>query len=112
MTSTWRRALIAGVLLVVLAALAFVHWGGAGGVAQIASYFNIDTRAKEGRKGAAKGPPPVPVTVAAAAQETVPISFRAIGNVEAYLTVATKARVDGQIVTVNFREGEEVRTGD
>jgi len=53
----------------------------------------------------------VPVTVALVAQETVPIELRAIGNVEAYSTVALKARVDGQIVEVNFREGQPVRKG-
>jgi len=99
MTPARRRVLIAGALLVALAA------GG------IAAYFSTDSRAKEGRK-AAKGPPAVAVTVATAAQESVPIRVQAIGNVEPYLTVAVKARVDGQIVTVNFREGEEVHKGD
>jgi membrane fusion protein, multidrug efflux system len=99
MTPTSRRVLIAGGVLVAVVA------GG------IAAYFSTDIRAKEGRK-AAKGPPPVTVTVAPAAQQTVPIRVLAIGNVEPFLTVAVKARVDGQIVAVNFREGEEVRKGD
>jgi multidrug efflux system membrane fusion protein len=99
MTPARRRVLIAGALLVALAA------GG------IAAYFSTDSRAKEGRK-AAKGPPAVAVTVAAAAQESVPIRVQAIGNVEPFLTVAVKARVDGQIIAVNFREGEEVHKGD
>jgi len=38
----------------------------------------------------------------------VPFRLLAIGNVEAYSTVAVKARVDGQIVEVGFKEGEEV----
>jgi multidrug efflux system membrane fusion protein len=96
---TRRRVLIAGALLAALA------------VGGVAAYFSTDIRAKEGRK-AAKGPPPVPVTVVRAAQETVPIRLSAIGNVEAFLTVAIKARVDGQIVQVNFREGEAVKKGD
>jgi len=50
--------------------------------------------------------------VALVAQETVPIELRAIGNVEAYSTVALKARVDGQIVEVNFREGAPVKKGE
>jgi len=99
MTPARRRVLIAGALVVALAA------GG------IAAYFSTDSRAKEGRK-AAKGPAAVAVTVAPAAQESVPIRVQAIGNVEPYLTVAVKARVDGQIVAVNFREGEEVHKGD
>jgi multidrug efflux system membrane fusion protein len=98
MTAANRRFLIAGAVVVALVA------GG------IAAYFSTDSGAREGRK-AGKGPPAVPVTVAFVAQETVPIELRAIGNVEAYSTVALKARVDGQIVAVNFREGQPVRKG-
>jgi len=74
-------------------------------------FFVADGRAKESRK-APKGPAAVPVTVATVVQETVPIRLQAIGNVEAYQTVAVKARVDGQIVTVNFREGDAVKKGE
>ena len=82
----------------------------AGGVA--AYYFSTDIRAKESRKGGGKGPPPVPVSVALVVQESIPIRVQAIGNVEAYQTVAVKARVDGQIVTVNFKEGQSVKRGE
>src|SRR5258708_33610897 len=99
MTRTGRRVIIAGAVLVALVA---------GGVA---TYFSTDTRAKEGRKGT-KGPPPVPVTVAPVAKETIAVRLAAIGNVEAFQTVSVKARVDGQIVTVNFREGDPVRKAD
>jgi len=97
-TAANRRFLIAGAVAVALVA------GG------IAAYFSTDSGAKEGPKGG-KGSPAVPVTVAPVTQETVPIELRAIGNVEAYSTVALKARVDGQIVEVNFREGQPVRKG-
>ena len=99
MTAANRRFLIAGAVVVALVA------GG------IAAYFSTDSGAKEGRK-AGKGPPAVPVTVVPVTQETVPIRLQAIGNVEAYSTVALKARVDGQIVQVNFREGAPVKKGD
>jgi multidrug efflux system membrane fusion protein len=99
MTRTSRRVLIAGVLLAAVAA------------AGLAAYFSTDSRAREARK-APKGPPAVPVTVARVVQETVPVRLQAIGNVEAYLTVALKARVDGQIVAVNFREGQAVKNGE
>jgi multidrug efflux system membrane fusion protein len=75
-------------------------------------YFIADGRAKESRKAEKKGPPAVPVTIATVAQETVPVRLLAIGNVEAYQTISLKARVDGQIVDVNFREGQPVRKGD
>src|SRR5712692_52521 len=100
MTPASRRFLIAGAVVVALVA------GG------ISAYFSTDSGAKEGRKSAAKGPPAVAVTVASVSQETVPVRLPAIGNVEAYSTVALKARVDGQIVEVNFREGAPVKKGD
>jgi membrane fusion protein, multidrug efflux system len=67
--------------------------------------------AREGGKGAGKGAA-VPVTVVRVLQETVPVRINAIGNVEAYSTVAVKARVDGQILEVNMREGAPVKKGD
>lgn len=79
--------------------------------AGIGAYFSQDGRARESRK-APKGPPAVPVTVVRVAQETVPVRLHAIGNVEAFATVAVKARVDGQIVAVNFKEGAAVRKGE
>lgn len=78
------------------------------GAASLGTYFITDGRAREARK-ATKGPPAVPVTVTAAESQTVPVRLQAIGNVEAHLTVAIKARVDGEIVAVNFKEGQEVR---
>jgi multidrug efflux system membrane fusion protein len=99
MTRSSRRLLIASAVVVALVG---------GGVA---AYFSTDSGAKEGRK-ATKGPPPVPVTVVRVVQETVPVRLNAIGNVEAFSTVAVKARVDGQIDQVNMREGAPVKKGD
>lgn len=67
------------------------------------------------RKEEAKGPPPkppVPVKVATAGRQTVPVELRAVGNVEAVATVEVKAQVGGTLARVHFREGEEVRRGD
>jgi membrane fusion protein, multidrug efflux system len=97
---TARRFVMIGILLAVLV--------GAG----LATYFVTDGRAKEGKNGKGKGPPPVPVTVALVQQQTLPVRLHAIGNVEAFSTVAVKARVDGQIVEVNFREGQPVKKGE
>jgi len=54
----------------------------------------------------------VPVSVAAVEQRSMPVRLEAIGNVDPYNTVAVKARVDGQIDAVNFREGQAVRKGE
>ena len=58
-----------------------------------------------------KNAPAVPVTTAPVLLKTVPVRLYAIGNVEAYTSVAVKARVDGQLVSVHFKEGDEVRQG-
>lgn len=73
------------------------------------AYFGAEIRANE--RKAPKGPPAVPVNVELVSQELVPFRIQAIGNVEAYSTVAVKARTDGQIIEVGFKEGEEVKKG-
>jgi len=55
--------------------------------------------------------PGVPVTTASAMAKTMPVRVRAVGNVEPYVTVSVKARVDGQVTAVHFHEGDEVRQG-
>jgi membrane fusion protein, multidrug efflux system len=54
----------------------------------------------------------IPVTAGTVVVEDVPVFLNGIGTVQAYNTVAIKSRVDGQIVKVNFKEGEEVKQGD
>jgi multidrug efflux system membrane fusion protein len=73
------------------------------------AYRGAEIQAQDAKP--AKAAPAIPVSVATVAQQTVAVRIQAIGNVEAYSTVALKARVDGQIVEVNFKEGQEVRKG-
>ena len=67
---------------------------------------------RHGKTTQAAGPPMVPVTVAEAAQHDVPIYYDALGTVAAYNTVAIRAQVTGQLIAVDFRQGEEVHHGD
>lgn len=57
-------------------------------------------------------PPPVPVTVAKAVQQDVPLSLEFVGRAEAFESVTLKARVDGQVASVHFTEGQHVKAGD
>ncbi|MEK6779478.1 MAG: efflux RND transporter periplasmic adaptor subunit [Candidatus Deferrimicrobiota bacterium] len=57
-------------------------------------------------------PPSVPVTAGSAVRKDVPVQLRTIGTVEAYSSVSVKTMVNGQIVKVGFREGQEVKQGD
>jgi multidrug efflux system membrane fusion protein len=67
---------------------------------------------RHGKSIQAAGPPMVPVTVAESSQHDVPIYYDALGTVAAYNTVAIRAQVTGQLISVDFRQGEEVRHGD
>ena len=66
----------------------------------------------EGKSDLPLKAPPVPVTVGTVTQKTVPVTVKAIGNVEAYTSVAVKARVGGELKQVHFQEGQEVKKGD
>ena len=57
-------------------------------------------------------PQAVPVTAGTVAAEDVPIFLHGIGTVQAYNSVAIKSRVDGQIVKIDFKEGQEVTKGE
>jgi len=45
-------------------------------------------------------------------KQDVPIYFNGIGTVQAYNTVTVRVRVDGQIKEIDYKEGQEVKTGD
>ncbi len=66
----------------------------------------------EGTPQREKGEVLVPVKVAVAERKAVPVQLQAVGTVEAYATVLIKSRVDGQLVRVHFREGQDVKKDD
>ena len=92
-----RRAI--GIVVVLAAAAALlVWWHGFGG---------------NGPSATAQTPAPlVPVTAGIVKAQDVPVYLQGIGTVQAYNTVTVKTRVDGQIVKVFFKEGQEVKEGD
>ena len=60
----------------------------------------------------ASAPPPVPVSVAPATREAVPLDVRAVGTVEASATIQVRSRIDGQLMNVHFTEGTNIGQGD
>jgi multidrug efflux system membrane fusion protein len=54
----------------------------------------------------------VPVTVASVTERVVPVTLRASGAVEAIASVSVVSRVDGPIVKVFVKDGQEVEAGD
>lgn len=53
----------------------------------------------------------VPVRVVQAESHDVPLTVSAVGTVEAFSTVDVKSRVAGQILRVDFQEGQNVQQG-
>jgi multidrug efflux system membrane fusion protein len=56
-------------------------------------------------------PSAVPVTAAAAVRKEMPLEVGVIGTAEAYATVAVRAQITGELTSVNFRQGDDVQSG-
>jgi multidrug efflux system membrane fusion protein len=57
-------------------------------------------------------PPPAPVVAGTVAQHDVPIYLNGVGTVIAYNTDVVRAQIQGQIISINFTEGQQVHAGD
>ena len=66
----------------------------------------------EKAKAAPAPPAPVPVVASTVAQHDVPIYLTGVGTVIAYNTDIVRAQIQGQIISINFKEGQGVRAGD
>src|SRR5580698_454997 len=92
-----RKHLIQVVLLTIVLA------GGAG----------LALMAKSASKSsAAQIAPPVPIVAGTVAQHDVPIYLTGVGTVVAYNTVVVRSQIQGQLISVNFTEGQNVHAGD
>jgi membrane fusion protein, multidrug efflux system len=68
--------------------------------------------ASKGKGGSGAGGLVVPVVVATAQLGDLPVYFNGLGTVTAFNTVTVRSRVDGQLVSVAFKEGQFVHQGD
>src|SRR5436853_2087027 len=57
-------------------------------------------------------PPPAPIVAGTVTQHDVPIYLTGVGTVIAYNTDIVRAQIQGQIVSINFTEGQTVHAGD
>jgi multidrug efflux system membrane fusion protein len=94
-----RRTLVIGLVLIALAA---------------AVYYIFSATAPQQRRGGrfAAGEGPVPVLVAQAARADVPVYLDAVGTIKALNTVTVRPQVDGKLLSVNFKEGDDIKKGD
>lgn len=95
---TTRRTLAIGaVLLVVIGALYYVFGG-------------PSAQQRRGNRFGAEGP--VPVVVATVSRADVPVYLDAVGTIKALNTVTVSPQVDGKLLSVNYKEGQDVKKGD
>ncbi len=102
-----KRGLIWVVILLILACAAGYAVWRAGH--PIAAAEKGDGGGGGGRRNAPTGP--VPVVVTKVTRSSVPVYLNGLGNVTAFYTVTVKSRVDGQLMKVDFNEGDLVKAG-
>jgi membrane fusion protein, multidrug efflux system len=91
---------------VVVLAVALVAVLAAGGLSYFAHINALE------KATAAPSPPTVPVVAVTVAQHDVPIYLTGVGTVIAYNTDVVRAQIQGQIISINFTEGQAVHAGD
>jgi multidrug efflux system membrane fusion protein len=101
-TPSGSRLRLTLVLLFLLAIASLIAW-------RIHS-SNLATQA-DAEKAASDSTRPIPVQVLAVQRKTVPVALTALGTVTAYNTVTINTRVSGQLLHVNFTEGQAVHKG-
>lgn len=67
-------------------------------------------KARDGRHGGFAGP--VAVIAQDAQTADVPVYFEGVGSVQALNTATVRAQVNGVLLSVNFKEGQDVKRGD
>jgi len=92
-----RKPIMVAVLLIVFVA-------GGGGFALM--------RGLASKNSAAPAAPPVPIVAGTVAQHDVPIYLTGVGTVVAFNTVVVRSQIQGQLVSINFTEGQNVHAGD
>ncbi len=80
----------------------------------VASYYFFQHQAKKKGETARPSPSPVAVSVTTAVAQKGSIGnyVNALGSVTPLYTVTVTSRVDGQLMSVKYREGQMVRQGD
>jgi len=75
-------------------------------------FYFTHVRPLENVDAAPAPPPPAPIVAGTVAQHDVPIYLTGVGTVIAYNTDVVRAQIQGQIISINFTEGQTVHAGD
>jgi len=85
----------------------------AGALALICACLSAcSSAATKQQQAQAAAPRAVSVAVAQVQTQDVPVYLTGLGSVTAFYTANIKSRVDGQIMQVNFKEGQNVKQGE
>jgi membrane fusion protein, multidrug efflux system len=76
------------------------------------SVFLLGCNDESGRNAHEDNSRPVSVSISRVQKQDVPVYLTGLGSVSAFYTANIKSRVDGQIMRVNFQEGQTVKEGD
>ena len=98
MRKRWRIGLAAAAIVVLAVGLAWA--------------MARQARPPAATKSPASAPRPVPVVVAPVRARDMGVYLNGLGSVTAFQSVTVKSRVDGQLMSVQFREGQTVAAGD
>jgi multidrug efflux system membrane fusion protein len=97
-TRRGRRFVVSALVLIAVAGA--LYW----------VYHGTPTPQRRPGRFAATGP--VPVLVATAMRADVPVYLTTVGTARALNTVTVRPQVDGKLISVNFKEGQDVKKGD
>jgi multidrug efflux system membrane fusion protein len=93
-------------------ALAMAVVAGLAGLIFYASTLPSVQKQFTGRRARLLAEGPVPVTAARAQISDVPLYLEGVGTAKARNTVTVRPQVDGRILSINFKEGHDVKRGD
>ncbi|NII11255.1 efflux RND transporter periplasmic adaptor subunit [Oleiagrimonas sp. C23AA] len=105
-----KIALIVIIIVVVIALVLAFHHKKSGKSAPQAGTAHGAMHAGGADKGGDSKP--VPVTVVPVKKENVPVYLTALGTVQALNTVTVVPQVGGQLMKMDFKEGQEVKKGE
>jgi multidrug efflux system membrane fusion protein len=75
-------------------------------------YFAHSQALEKASAATPAAPPSAPIVAGTVAQHDVPIYLTGVGTVIAYNTDIVRAQIQGQIISINFTEGQTVHAGD
>ena len=96
-SSARRRTVSIAVAVLIVVGVAYIVW----------SLFNQTASSTRPQGGLT-----VPVLAASPRIEDVPVYLDGVGTVRALNNVTVRAQVDGKLLSVNYKEGQDVKAGD